>query len=158
MVLLFDVGTSGITIIIDISIYFNAMHDFSILANSLYYLDNMFGFQACVPEDYPAFHDDVIKWKHFPRYRPFVHKGQWRGSLMLSLTCAWINDWVNNHKAGDLRRHRCHYDVIVMSTCSCCTVLFQQYFFEFVSCNVFLMIGWIFFRNGTNIYSKLYSV
>ena len=37
-------------------------------------------------------HDDVIKWKHFPRYWPFVrginrsplnspHKGQWRGSF-----------------------------------------------------------------------------
>ena len=43
-------------------------------------------------------HDDVIKWKHFPRYWPFVqgihrspvnslHKGQWRGALMLSLIC-----------------------------------------------------------------------
>ena len=46
-------------------------------------------------------HDDVIKWKHFPRYWPFVrgihrspvnspHKGQWRGSLMFSLICAHI--------------------------------------------------------------------
>ena len=41
-------------------------------------------------------HDDVIKWKHFPRYWPFVreihrslvnspHKGLWRGALMYSL-------------------------------------------------------------------------
>ena len=42
------------------------------------------------------------------------HKGQWRGSLMFSSMCAWINDWVNNHEAGDLSRHRAHYDVIVM--------------------------------------------
>ena len=42
------------------------------------------------------------------------HKGQWRGALMLSLICAWINGWVNNCEAGDLRRHRAHYDVIVM--------------------------------------------
>ena len=66
--------------------------------------------------------DDVIKWKNFPRYWPFVrgihrspvnspHKGQWRGALMFSLTCAWMNGWVNNHEAGDLRRHRAHYDV-----------------------------------------------
>ena len=41
-------------------------------------------------------------------------KGQWRGALMFSLICAWINDWVNNHEACDLRRHRGHYDVIVM--------------------------------------------
>ena len=71
------------------------------------------------------FHDEVIKWKHFPRNWPFVwgihrspvnspHKGQWRGALMFSLICAWINDWVNNREAGDLRRHRAHYDVIVM--------------------------------------------
>ena len=70
-------------------------------------------------------HDDVIKWKHFPRYWPFVrgihrspvnspHKGQWRGALMFNLICARINVWVNNREAGDLRRYRTHYDVIVM--------------------------------------------
>ena len=70
-------------------------------------------------------HDDVIKWKHFPRYWPFVrgihrspvnspHKGQWRGALMFSLICVWINGWVNNREAGDLRRYRAHYDFIVM--------------------------------------------
>ena len=42
------------------------------------------------------------------------HKGQWRGALMFSLICAWIHDWVNNREAGDLIRHRGHYDVIVM--------------------------------------------
>ena len=68
-------------------------------------------------------HDDVIK--HFPRYWPFVrgihrspvnssHKGQWRGALMVSLICVWINGLVNNREAGDLRRHRAHSDVIVM--------------------------------------------
>ena len=70
-------------------------------------------------------HDDVIKWKHFPRYWPFVrgihrspvnspHKGQWCGPLMFTLICVWINDWVNNREAGDLRRYRAHYDVTVM--------------------------------------------
>ena len=70
-------------------------------------------------------HDDVIEWKHFPRYLPFVrgihrspanspHKGQWRGVLMFSLICAWINGWVNNGEVGDLRRHRAHYNVTVM--------------------------------------------
>ena len=42
------------------------------------------------------------------------HKGQWRGALMFSLICASINDWVNNHETGDLRRHCAHCDVIVM--------------------------------------------
>ena len=66
-------------------------------------------------------HDDVIKWKHFPPYWPFVrspvnspHKGQWRGALMFSLICVWINGWVNNREAGDLRRYKAHYDVTVM--------------------------------------------
>ena len=60
-----------------------------------------------------------------PRYWPFVrgihrspvnspHKGQWPGALMISLICARINGWVNNGEAGDLRRHRAHYDVIIM--------------------------------------------
>ena len=43
------------------------------------------------------------------------HKGQWRGALMFSLICIRINGWVNNGEAGDLRRHRAHYDVTVMS-------------------------------------------
>ena len=43
------------------------------------------------------------------------HKGQWRGALMFSLICAWIKRWVNNREAGDLRRHRAQYDVIVMT-------------------------------------------
>ena len=71
-------------------------------------------------------HDDVIEWKHFQRYWPFVrgihwspanskHKGKWRGTLMLSLICAWLNSWVNNREAGDLRRHRAHYHVSVMT-------------------------------------------
>ena len=70
-------------------------------------------------------HDDVIKWKHFPRYWPFVrgihrspvnspHKGQWRGALMFSLICVRINGWVNNGEAGDLRRYRAHFDGTVM--------------------------------------------
>ena len=78
------------------------------------------------------FQDDVIKWKHFPRSWPFVwgihrspmnspHKGQWRGALMFSLICVWINNWVNNREAGDLRRYRAHCDVIVLwfSTMRC---------------------------------------
>ena len=44
----------------------------------------------------------------------FPHKGQWSGALMFSLIHAWINGWVNNREAGDLRCHRAHYDVAVM--------------------------------------------
>ena len=27
----------------------------------------------------------------------------------------WINDWINNREAGELRRHHAHYDAIVMT-------------------------------------------
>ena len=50
-----------------------------------------------------AFHDDVIKWKHFPHYWPFVRRiqrspvnsphGQWHGALVFSLICTRINGW-----------------------------------------------------------------
>ena len=71
-------------------------------------------------------HDDVIKWKHFPRYWPIVrgihrspvnspHNGQWRGALIFTLICVWINGWVNNCEAGHLRCYHAHYDVSVMS-------------------------------------------
>ena len=69
-------------------------------------------------------HDDVIKWRNIPRFWPFVRgihrspvnsprKGQWRGALMFLWSAPWINGWVNNRKAGDLRCLRAHYDVIV---------------------------------------------
>ena len=52
-------------------------------------------------------HDDVIEWKNFPRYWPFVrgmhrwpltshHKGQWRGALIISLICAYYEVIVMN--------------------------------------------------------------
>ena len=43
------------------------------------------------------------------------HKGQWCRALMFSLICAWMNNWVNNPEAGDLRCHHAHYDVSVMN-------------------------------------------
>ena len=80
------------------------------------------------------FHDDVIKWKHFPHYWPFVrgihrspvnspHKGQWRGTLMFTLICVWINGCVNNRKAGDLWRDCIHYGVTVMFQALVCYCL-----------------------------------
>ena len=80
--------------------------------------------QHCVIPEFMTggFYDDVIKWKYFPRFCPFVrgiprspenspHKGQWNGALMFSLFCAWIDTWINNGEAGDSRRH---WYVIVM--------------------------------------------
>ena len=65
----------------------------------------MSGLNLVTVGQHQLWHDDVIKWKHFPHYWPFVrgihrspvnspHKGQWRGALMFSLICVWINGWV----------------------------------------------------------------
>ena len=69
----------------------------------------------------PPFHDDVIKWKHFPRYWPFVRgipptKASYAEfwCFFCFLSTPWINRWVNNREAGDLRRYRARYDGIVM--------------------------------------------
>ena len=75
-------------------------------------------------------HDDVIKWNFSPRHWPFVRgihrspvdsppNGQWRGALIFSMICAWANRWANNRDTGDLRRHRAHHDVTVMTGCIC---------------------------------------
>ena len=78
----------------------------------------------------PSLHDDVIKWKHFPRYWPFLrgihrypvnspNKDQWRGALMFSLICVWLNGGVKR-EAGDLRRYSAHYDVTIMTITNLC--------------------------------------
>ena len=63
------------------------------------------------------------KWKNFPRYWPLC--GEFTGHQWIPLPkasdaklwcffiCGWINGWINNREAGDLSRHRAHYDVIV---------------------------------------------
>ena len=45
----------------------------------------------------------------FPTQRPVT-----RSFYGFFFICAWINGWVNNRGAGDLRRSRAHYDVNVM--------------------------------------------
>ena len=76
--------------------------------------------------DYFMNSDDVIKWKYFLRYCPFV--GEFSGhrefpaqrpvtrSFDGFFICAWINGWVSNHEAGYLRRNRVHYYVTLMIT------------------------------------------
>ena len=76
------------------------------------------------------FRQEMTWWRHqietFPRYWPLVrgihrspvnspHKGQWCGALLFPLICAWTNGWINNQDAEDLRRHRAHYDITVMT-------------------------------------------
>ena len=56
--------------------------------------------------------DDVIMPS--PHLVCYSSKDQWCGALMSSLICAWINGWVNNGEAGDLRCHCAHYDITVV--------------------------------------------
>ena len=109
--------------------------------------------RPCQPGKRLYDHDDVIKWKQFPRYWLFVrgihrspvnspHKGQWREALMFSLICVWINGRVNNREAGDLRRYRDHYDVIVTIVQAVLGVLL---------CYVWLAALRYCSRTGTNI-------
>ena len=80
-------------------------------------------------------HDNVIKWKHLPRYlcegnspvtggfpsqRPvtrsfdvFLILFYWWHRFSF-LICAWTNGWANNQDDGDLRRHCAYYDITVM--------------------------------------------
>ena len=51
----------------------------------------------------------------FTDHRWIPSQSQWRGALMFSLICAWINGWVTNREACDLSRHRAHYDITVMT-------------------------------------------
>ena len=81
-----------------------------------------------------TWYDDVIKWKRFPRYWPFVwgihrspvnspHEDQWREALMFALICPWINGRLNNGESGYSRRRRAHYDVTVMNKACICKYL-----------------------------------
>ena len=74
---------------------------------------------AIIPNEL-MLHDDVIKFSallaicagnspvngEFPAQRPVTRS--------FDVFCVWINGWVNNREAGDLRRYRVHCDVIVM--------------------------------------------
>ena len=62
--------------------------------------------------------DDVMTWKHFPRWRPFgrgIHqsliplsKDQWYGALMFSLMLAWINSRTSSQVVSDLIDYDAH--------------------------------------------------
>ena len=66
-------------------------------------------------------HDDVIKWKHFPRYWPSPITGEFHSQRSVTRSFdvffdlrLYRNSWANNGDVCDLRRYLVHYDVIVM--------------------------------------------
>ena len=83
------------------------------------------------------FHVTGICAGNSPVTGEFPTQNQWRGALMFSLICAYMNGWVNNGEAGDLRCHRAHYDVTVM-----CFLLFFQ-------CSELLSTKWM--KSGLSI-------
>ena len=117
-------------------------------------------------------HDDVIRWKHFLRYWPFVqgihrslvispHKGQWRGALVFSFICAWAKGCVNNQDSVDLRPHGAHY-------CPACrTTLVATRFRVAVICPIiqvphcirvfFYFVWFVFINHIFQFYHELYT-
>ena len=63
------------------------------------------------------------------------HKGQWRGALMFSLICTWINGWINNREVGNLRCY-CAHDIIV--TWSYCT----DVMISLSLCDIYRLCAW----------------
>ena len=57
---------------------------------------------------------------------------------MFSFICVWINGWVNNREAGDLKRYRAHYAAIVMAIkyfYSLCDSLVQDWYKAYMHTN-----------------------
>ena len=65
----------------------------------------------------------------FPAQRPVTHSFDF-------FICTWINGWVNNRDTGDLRRHRAHYDGIVM------WLSFIQYA-TLIMCTVYILLCYV---------------
>ena len=102
-----------------------ALLSFVVVWFELILLHNRPDYFICIWDQWHWSNDDVIKWQHFPRY--WFLCGEFTGHRWIPRTkasdtelwclffiCAWINGWVNNREAGDLRRHRAHYDVTAM--------------------------------------------
>ena len=71
---------------------------------------------------------------------------------MFSLICVWINCWVNNREAGDLRRHRAHYDVIVMKSVYVQCILKDLHRLCFIA----LSCGWLLTHPLFPLYIYIY--
>ena len=61
-------------------------------------------------------HGDIIKWKHFPRYCPFMREiNQWLPLTKASEAELWCFLWrATLTVASDLRRHHVHYHLTVL--------------------------------------------
>ena len=71
----------------------------------------------------------------FPAQRPVTR------SFDVFLISIWINDWVNDREAGDLRRYRGHYDVIVMSMINTYISVREHFTDSFIRYKAYLSSG-----------------
>ena len=81
-----------------------------------------------------------LLWEETTVTGGFPHKGQWRGTLIVSLIHAWTNGKANNRAAGDLRRHRAHYDVTVMCQMSLLKLVVSGYSCQFKHCLTYIYL------------------
>ena len=107
---------------------------------------------------FKSFHDDVIKWRHFPCYWPFVrgihrspvnypHKGQWRGALMLSKQ--WWGWWFETQSSS--LWHHCNVKIVYLDWW-----VFIAYFPNFVALVyvVYFMLFILYVSTGTHYMAK----
>ena len=67
---------------------------------------------------------------------------------LFSLIFVWINGWINNREAGDLRRYRAHYDVTVM----CVRNLMQRWTKRPMICSILIFtLSFIYKLNPGNV-------
>ena len=99
-------------------------------------------------------HDDVIKWKRFPSYRPFVrgihrasvdfsHKGQWHGALMFSL-----NKWFSKQSRRwwfEMPSHSLWHHCNVHNCCDISKMVKIEELLSLRACKHFKHSAWEFF-------------
>ena len=77
--------------------------------------------------------------------------------------CAWINRWVNNREAGDLRRYRAHYDVIAMhlehlsvGNCKWFYISPKQLFKLWINhLSHYQLLSWVSFKPSSAIFADI---
>ena len=82
--------------------------------------------------------DHLCKEFTGPRWIPHTKASD--TELWCFFICVWINGWVNNGEAGDLRRYRAHYDVTVMPSNKCNT--FTNYTIRTITTEHYLLASW----------------
>ena len=98
---------------------------------------------------------NVCIWKHFRVTGHLCTQRPVTRSFDVSLTCSWINGWVNNRVTDDLRRHRIHYNVTVMVVIYYYIWNYSTWTWNF-SCHVTKFLKWRYYTT-VQAYSSLFN-